>query len=63
MHENCYGRVAVSGQSVGQRQEIGAAYKASEKKSSFPEDFVPPYASFWLSLFGPFANWVLRRAR
>jgi len=27
----CYDRVAVSGQSVGQRREIGAANKASEK--------------------------------
>jgi len=37
---------------VGQRQEIGAANKASEQKiESFAEGFVPPYANFRLSLF------------
>ena len=32
MHKDRYGSVAVSGQGVGQRHEIGAAYKASEQK-------------------------------
>jgi hypothetical protein len=35
---------------VGQRQEIGAADKGfKEKMESFPEDSLPPYASFWPS--------------
>jgi len=57
------GRDAVSGHSVGQRQELGAAYKGFREKIELPGEIIPPYASFWLSLFVMCANCALWRAR
>jgi len=63
MQQGRYGMVTANGQSVGQRQEIGAAYKASEKNLSIPEELFPPYASICLSLSALCGNGALRCAR